>query len=47
METFYVLPTINYHVMRMDEVTDFHNKEMPKVGSNYICPAVILIDFLL
>lgn len=23
-----------------DEVTDFHNNEMPKVQSNYICLAV-------
>ena len=30
-----------------DKGTDFHNKEMPKVGSNYICLAVILIVFIL
>ena len=24
-----------------DEVTDFHDKGLPKVGSNYICLAVI------
>ena len=29
-----------------DEVTDFHDKEMPKVGSIYTCLTVILIDFL-
>ena len=28
-----------------NESTDFHNKEMPKVNSNYICQAVMLIDF--
>ena len=30
-----------------DEATDFHNKEMLKVGSSYICLGVILIDFIL
>ena len=29
-----------------DEVTDFHDKEVPKVGSNYACLAVMLIDFV-
>ena len=29
------------------ETTDFHDKEMPKVGSNCICVALILIDFAL
>ena len=28
-----------------DEATDFHDGEMPKVGCNYICLAVMLIDF--
>ena len=28
-----------------DESTDFHDKEVPKVGSNYTYLAVILIDF--
>ena len=27
-----------------DEARDFHDKEMPKVGYNYICLAVMLID---
>ena len=27
--------------------TDFHDKEVAKVGSNYICLAVILLDFVL
>ena len=27
--------------------TDFHDKDLLKVGSNYICLAVILIDFVL
>ena len=30
-----------------DEVTDFHDKEVPKVWSNYTCLAVMLIDFIL
>ena len=30
-----------------DEVTDFHDGEIPKAGSNYTCLAVILIDFFL
>ena len=30
-----------------DEATDFDDEEMPKVGSNYICLAVMLIDFVL
>ena len=29
-----------------DEATDFHDKEIPKVGCNYTCLAVILIDFI-
>ena len=29
------------------EATDFHDKEMPREGCNYICLAVILIDFVL
>ena len=28
-----------------DESTDFHDKEMPKAGSNYAWLALILIDF--
>ena len=28
------------------ESTDFHNKEIPKVGSNYTCLALILMDFI-
>ena len=30
-----------------DEATDFHNKEMPKAGSNHAYLAVIKIDFAL
>ena len=30
-----------------DEATDFHDKEIPKIGSNYARFAVILIDFVL
>ena len=30
-----------------DEVTDFHDGEIPKAGSNYTYLAVILIDFFL
>lgn len=30
-----------------DEAVDFSDKKMLKVGSNYICLAVILIDFVL
>ena len=30
-----------------DEATDFHDEEIPKVGSNYICLTLILIDFVL
>ena len=30
-----------------DRATDFHDEEIPKVGSNYTCLAVILIDFVL
>ena len=29
-----------------NEATDFHNKEIPKVGSNYTCLVLILIDFI-
>ena len=27
-----------------DETTEFHDKEMTKVGSDYICPAVINVN---
>ena len=30
-----------------DEATPFIDKEMPAIGCNYICLAVILIDFFL
>ena len=30
-----------------DEAADFHDKEIPKLGFNYTCLAVILIDFIL
>ena len=30
-----------------DEVTDFHDKEIPKVDSNHTCLAVISLDFAL
>ena len=30
-----------------DETRNFHNKEVPKIGSNYTCLAVIFIDFVL
>ena len=30
-----------------DESTDFLDKAIPKIGSQYICLAVILIDFVL
>ena len=30
-----------------DEATDFHDKEMPKAGSNHTCLAVIIIDSVL
>ena len=30
-----------------DEATDFHDKEMPKAGSNHTCLAVIMIDSVL
>ena len=33
----------SYH----DEFTDFHDKEIPKLGSNYTCLAVILVGFVL
>ena len=29
------------------EATGFHDKEVPKVGSNYTCLAVILLDLFL
>ena len=29
------------------EAIDFHDKKLPRVGSNFICLAVTLIDFLL
>ena len=29
------------------EATDFHDKKIPNVGSNYTCLTVILIDFVL
>ena len=30
-----------------DKVTDFYDKEIPKVGSNHTCLAVISLDFSL
>ena len=30
-----------------DETPDFPDKEMPKLGSNYICLVMILIGFVL
>ena len=30
-----------------DEATDFHDKEIPKLGSNFICLAVVLTGFVL
>ena len=30
-----------------DEATEFHDKELSKVGSNFTCLEVILIDFVL
>ena len=30
-----------------DEAKDFHDEDMPSVGSNYICLTVILINFVL
>ena len=30
-----------------DESTDFSDKEIPKIGSNYNCLKVIVIDFVL
>ena len=30
-----------------NEATDYHHKEILKVGSSYTCLAVILIDFIL
>ena len=30
-----------------DDAKDFYDKEIPEVGSNYTCWAVILIDFVL
>ena len=30
-----------------DEATDFHTREIPEAGSNYICWSVILIDSVL
>ena len=30
-----------------DEATDFHDKEVSKVGSNYTCFSTILVDFVL
>ena len=32
---------------RGDEVTDFYQKELPKLDSNYTCLAVISLDFAL
>ena len=29
-----------------NDATNFHDNEIPKVGSNYSCLAVILIDYL-
>ena len=43
----YIFWKPNVTVMRLqwwgysDEVTDFHDKGLPKVGSNYTCLAVI------
>ena len=31
----------------VDEVTDFYDKEIPKVDSNHTCLAVISLDFAL
>ena len=33
--------------LKFFEVTNIHDKEMTKVGSNFFCLAVILIDFVL
>ena len=30
-----------------DEASDFHDKKIPKLGFNYTCLAVVLIDFVL
>ena len=30
-----------------DEATDFHDREMPEIESNYTCLLVILTDFVL
>ena len=30
-----------------DEARDFHNKKIPKVGSNYTCLRITLIDFVI
>ena len=30
-----------------NQATDFHDKEVPKVGSNYTCLAVISLDSVL
>ena len=30
-----------------DEATEFHNKKMPKVGSNHPCLAVITINSII
>ena len=30
-----------------DEATRFHDEDMPKAGSDYICLAVIIVDFIL
>ena len=40
----YLKTKINSHC---DEVTDFYNKEIPKVDCNHTCLAVISLDFAL
>ena len=50
---FYIKPINNKTVLKtkikysIDEATNFHDKEMPNVGSNYSCLVIILIDFVL
>ena len=44
-------PAYNKHFLKTkiksygDEATDFHNKEIPKEGSNHTCFAAIVVDF--
>ena len=40
---------LNYRLRNIysDEAIDFHSQKIPKLGSNYVCLIVIVIDYVL